>query len=105
MLADAGSSNANKVTKCSGDQRRKFVRKQCHKLHVMDEENPHFWSYPVTRLTPEERERYTNNLLVDDKHKLLMCHNAKVGSTTYKYLVAAHSDAVLYRTIDPLESP
>ena len=101
---DAESSNANNVTKCSGDQRRKFVHEQCHKLHVMDEANPHFWSYPVTHLTPEERERYTNNLLVDDKHKLLLCHNAKVGATTYKYLLAAHSDAVRFKDDRPLIS-
>ena len=82
------------VTKCSPDQRRDFVRRQCQLLNYYSPDSIEYTRKSIFEMTPLERKQYTGNLLVDDKHKLLFCSNAKVGATTYKYLLLAHADGM-----------
>lgn len=79
------------MTKCTPNQRRRFVRKQCEVLGKHHPNNSHLLSTTdIFEMTAAERRIYADNLLVDDKHKLLLCSNAKVGATTYKFLLASH---------------
>ena len=87
------SKRQHATGKCSAQTRRQFVRDQCTTLHQRHSGDDYFYQGDVTTVSPARRKRFTPGLFVDDKHKLLFCDLAKVGCTTFKYILISHSDA------------
>ena len=69
------STNGSSVQKCHNEQRVSVVEDYCHTHYGMKEAK-----MPLRKLA--------QGLLVDDVHKVLMCTHAKVGSSTWKSILA-----------------
>ena len=67
--------NTSSVPICHQEQRVSAVEEYCHKHHDTNADD-----MPPRNLT--------DYLLVDDVHKVLMCLHDKVGSTTWRYILA-----------------
>ena len=75
------------IPKCSSEQRVEYTREMCQNLKIDDK---------TRRRMQASAHRH---IVVDEKHKILLCVPYKSGASTHLNLLAQNSDAVLLKQI------
>ena len=76
------------VTQCPQEVRLKQVGQTCERKHGTT-----FYNHLLNNITTQKYvHEKLSSVLFDDKHKIMFCSSAKVGSTTFKHMFIYNSD-------------